>query len=139
MKAFFSLGTASSSSGSAAESASITSFVGSNAECYATNSSRDGSSAEQPVRQSLRSITDVQLWLKNDEVVLTSSAEATRISAVVDALSTKPHPRHQAIACFFKPWGVQQFIKNHRMPLAELIEELIEKVVDAAKKLQQQL
>ena len=71
-------------------------------------------------------------------MALTSSAEAMRIREVVDALSTKPHPRQEAIACFFKPWGVQQFIKKQRRPLPELIQELNEKVVDAAKKLQQQ-
>ena len=90
MKAFFSLGTASSSSGSAAHPARTTSFVGSSAEGHATNSSPGGSSAEQPDRQALHSITDVQRWLKNDEVALTSSAKAMRIREVVDALSTKP-------------------------------------------------
>ena len=103
----------------------------------AISSSLVGSSAEQPAREAaqpvkaLRSITDVQRWLKNNEVVLSSSAEAMRIREVVDALSRKPTPRQEAIERFFKPWGVQQFIKKHRMPLPELIEELSLKVVDA--------
>ena len=118
-------------SGSAAQPAIISSLVGSSAEQPACE-------AAQPVK-ALRSITDVQRWLKNNEVVLNSSAEAVRIREVVDALSTKPKPRKEAIERFFKPWGVQQFIKKHRRPLPELIEELNKKVVDAAKKLQQQL
>ena len=77
--------------------------------------------AEQLVCQALHSITDVQRWLKDDEAALTSSAEAMRIREVVDALSKKPQPRHEAIACFFKLWGVQQCIKKARRPLPELI------------------
>ena len=87
----------------------------------------------------LHSLTDVQRWLKNNEVVLSSSAEAMRIREVVDALSTKPKPRQEAIERFFKAWGLQQRIKKDRRSLSELIEELNKKVVDAAKKLQQQL
>jgi hypothetical protein len=66
-----------------------------------------------------------------------------RITEVVDALSTlsKTKSQHKAIAGFFNPWGVQQRQPRPqpRRPLPELIEELNEKVVDAAKKLQQQL
>ena len=118
-------------SASAAQPAIISSLVGSSAEQPARE-------AAQPVK-ALRSITDVQRWLKNNEVVLSSSVEAMRIKEVVDALSTKPKPRQEAIERFFKPWGVQQVSKKHRRPLPELIEELNKKVVDAAKKLQQQL
>ena len=145
MKAFFSSSAASSSSGSAAQPAIISSLVGSSAEWHATNSSLAGSSAEQPALEAAQpvkascSITDVQWWLKNNEAVLSSSAEAMRIREVVDALSTKPKPLQKAIERFFKPWGVQQFIKKHRRPLPELLEELDKKVIDAAKKLQQQL
>ena len=109
------------------------------------SSSLVGSSAEQPARvaaqpvKALRSITDVQRWLKNNEVVLSSSAEVMRIREVVDELSRKPKPRQEAIQRFFKPWGVQQCIKKDRRPLRELIEELNLKVVDASKMLQQQL
>ena len=64
-----------------------------------------------------------------------------RIREVVDALSTlsKATSRRDAIERFFNPWGVQQRIKKDRRPLPELIEELNKKVVDAAKKVQQQL
>jgi hypothetical protein len=131
MKAFFPSSAVSSSSGSAEQPAIINSL--------------SGSSAEQPVRETaqpvkaLRSITDVQWWLKKNEVVLSSSAEAVRIREVVEALSTKPKPRQETIKRFFEPWGVPQRIKKKHRPLPELIEELNTKVIVAAKELQQQL
>ena len=114
--------------------------------CSHAASSNSGSAAQpareaaQPVK-ALRSITDVQRWLKSNEVALSSSAEAMRIGEVVDALTTlsKAKVRRDAIERFFNPWGVQQRIKKDRRPLPELIEELNKKVIDAAKKLQQQL
>ena len=84
MKAFFTSSVASSSSGSAEQPAII--------------SSRAGSSGEQPAREAaqpvkaLGSITAVQHWPKNNELVLSSSAEAMRIKEVVDFLSAKPKP-----------------------------------------------
>ena len=107
-----------------------------------TASSSSGSAAqpaEQPVRQTLYSITDVQRWLKNNEGALSSSAQGMRIREVVDVLNKKPRPRFQEIESFLKPWNVQQKIKQQRKPLLELIEALTEKAVDAAKELQQQL
>ena len=94
-------------------------------------SSHSGSAA-QPAREAaqpgnaLRSITDVQRWLKSNEVALSSSAEAMRIGEVVDALTTlsKAKARRDAIERFFNPWGVQQRIKKDRRPFPELIEEL---------------
>ena len=55
--------------------------------CYLCmeKSHETSSSAAQPVK-ALRSITDVQRWLKNNEVVLSSSAEVMRIREVVDEL-----------------------------------------------------
>ena len=72
--------------------------------CYLCmeKSHETSSSAAQPVK-ALRSITDVQRWLKNNEVVLSSSAEVMRIREVVDELSRKPKPRQEAIQRFFKP------------------------------------
>ena len=78
----------------------MSSLVGSSAEQLARE-------AAQPVK-ALHSITDVQRWLKLNE------------REVVDALSTKEKPRREAIERFFKPWGVQQFIKKDRRPLPEL-------------------
>ena len=114
---------------------SLRSFVSSAASSNSGSAAHPAREAAQPVK-ALRSVTDVQRWLKNNEVVLSSFAEAMRIREVVDALSTKPKPRREAIERFFKPWGVQQFIKKDRRLLPELIEELNKKVVDAAKKLQ---
>ena len=131
MKAFFTSSAVSSSSGSAEQPAIINSLAGTSAEQPARETA-------QPVK-ALRSITDVQWWLKNNEVVLSSSAEAMRIREVAEALSTNPKPRRETIERFFKPWGVPQFIKKHRRPLPELIEELNTKVIVAAKELQQQL
>ena len=54
------------------------------------------SQPKQPVRETpqpvkaLRSITNVQWRLKNNEAVLNPSAESVRIREVVDAPSTKP-------------------------------------------------
>ena len=55
--------------------------------------------------KALRSITDVQWWLKNNEVVLSSSAETVRIREVVEALSTKPKPRQETIDFFVQALG----------------------------------
>ncbi len=129
MKAFFTSSAVSSSSGSAEQPAIINSLAGSSAEQPARETA-------QPVK-ALRSITDVQWWLKKNEVVLSSSAEAVRIREVVEALSTKPKPRKQTISRFFQPWGVQQCIKKKNRSLTELIEELNTKVIVAAKELQQ--
>ena len=102
-------------------------------------------SFEQPAREAaqsvkaLRSIPDVQRWLKNNEVVLSSSAEAMRMKEVVGQLSRKPKPRQEAIERFFKPWCVQQRIQKKHRPLSELIEELSKQVVEAAARLQADL
>ena len=96
MKSFFTSSAGSSSSGSAEQPAIINSLAGTSAEQPARETA-------QPVK-ALRSITDVQWWLKN-EVVLSSSAEAVRIIEVVEALSTKPKPRQETID-FFSSLGV---------------------------------
>ena len=67
MKAFFTSSVASSSSGSAEQPVIISSLARSSAE-------QPASGAAQPVK-ALRSITDVQLWLKTNQVVFRSSAE----------------------------------------------------------------
>ena len=131
MKAFFTSSAVSSSSGSAEQPVIINALAGGSAE-------RPVRETAQPVK-ALRSITDVQWWLKNNEVVLSSSAEAVRIREVAEALSTKPKPRRETVERFFKPWGVPQLIKKKRRPLSELVEELKTKVIVAAKELQQQL
>ena len=92
MKSFFTSSAVSSSSGSAEQSAIINSLAGSSAEQPVCETA-------QPVK-ALRSITDVQCWLKNNEVVLSSSAEAMRIREVAEALSTKPKPRQETIERF---------------------------------------
>ena len=84
MKAFFTSSAVSSSSGSAEQPAIISSLAGSSAEQPARE-------AAQPVKAWI-CITDVQWWLKTNEVVLSSSAEAMRIREVVDCVSTKPKP-----------------------------------------------
>ena len=96
MKSVFTSSAVSSSSGSAEQPAIINSLA--------------GTSAEQPTRETaqpvkaLRSIIDVQWWLKKNEVLLSSSAEAVGIREVVEALSTKPKPRQETIQRFFEPW-----------------------------------
>ena len=131
MKAFFTSSAVSSSSGSAEQPAIISSLAGISAEQLARE-------AAQPVK-ALRSITDVQWWLKTNEVVLSSSAEAMRIKEVVDCVSTKPKPKRETIEQFFKPWGVKQRIQKDRRPLPELIEELSKQIVEAASRLQANL
>ena len=61
-----------------------------------TAASNNLGSAEQPARET----ADVQWWLKKNEVVESSSAEAMRIREVVEALSTKPKPRQESIERF---------------------------------------
>ena len=129
MESFFTSSAVSSSSGSAEQPAIINSIAGSSAEQLVCETA-------QPVK-ALRSITDVQWWLKNNEAVLSSSAEAMRIREVAEALSTKPKPRRETVERFFKPWGVPQLIKKKHRPLSELIEELKTKVIVTAKELQQ--
>ena len=97
MKSFFTSSAGSSSSGSAEQPAIINSLAGTSAEQPARETA-------QPVK-ALRSITDVQWWLKNNEVVLSSSAGTVRIIEVVEALSTKPKPRQETIE-FFSSLGV---------------------------------
>ena len=99
MKAFFPAPAVSSSSGSAEQPAIINSLASSSAEQPARETA-------QPVK-ALRSITDVQWWLKKNEVVFSSSAKAVRIREVVEAFSTKPKPRQETIQRFFEPWGVR--------------------------------
>ena len=82
----------------------------------------------QPV-MALRSITDVQMWLKSNDAALSSSGEAQRIKDVTDCFLEAPKPRQEVIEKFFKPWGVQRRTKGDRRPLPELIEELSQKVV----------
>ena len=139
LRSFFS-SAAPSSSGRAAPPAAASSSCSHAASSNSGSAAQPAREAAQPVK-ALRSITDVQRWLKSNEVALSSSAEAMRIGEVVDALSTlsKAKSRQKAIEHFFNPWGVQQRIKKDRRPLPELIEELNKKVIDAAKKLQQQL
>ena len=137
LRSFFS-SAASSSTGRAAQPVAAFSSCSTAASSSSGSAAQPAREAAQPVKE-LRSITDVQRWLKNNEVVLNSSAEAMRIREVVDALSTKSKPRQEDIECFFEPWGVQQRINKRRRLLPEVIEELKKKVVGAAKKLQQRL
>ena len=139
LRSFFS-SAAPSSSNRVAPPAAASSSGSHAASSHSGSAAQPAREAAQPVK-ALRSITDVQRWLKSNEVALSSSAEAMRIGEVVDALTTLPKAkaRRDAIERFFNPWGVQQRIKKDRRPLPELIEELNKKVIDAAQKLQQQL
>ena len=105
MKGFFTSFAVSSIPGSAEQPPIISSLAGSSAE----QPSRE---TAQPVK-ALRSITDVQWWLKTNEVVLSSSAEVMRIREVVDALSTKPKTRQQTIERFSSLGDRRAKLKNH--------------------------
>ncbi len=114
----------------------------STAEQPAHSFTQPAGSAGQPASQvaqsssALHSIADVDSWLKTNAAALGSSAETTRIKDVVEVLKVKPRARKEVVEKFFKLWNVKQKIKKDHRPLAELVQELSAKVVQAANRLE---
>jgi hypothetical protein len=97
----------------------------------------DGSAAQPSITSC--SIADVHSWFKANTAAVGSSVEAERIKAVVEVLNARPNPRKEDVQEFFNSWGVKQKFQKKPRPLAECIQELSTKVVEAAIKLQADL
>ena len=89
----------------------------------------DGSAAQPSITSC--SIADVHSWFKANTAAVGSSVEAERIKAVVEVLNARPNPRKEDVQEFFNPWGVNQKFQKKPRPLAECIQELSTKVVEA--------
>ena len=94
--------------------------------------SASAGSAAQPARQ-LSSIGDVQRWLST-LTEQTSSAKSKRIKAAVDVLKTQK-PRKEEMHPLCPTWSVQRQIQKTNRPVAEIISDLTEKVIDVSNKL----
>ena len=128
---------ASSSSDRAERPASVASGSASSAEQPATLPP----SAAQPGTPSYSktlSIRDVQCWLAEEPIVSCNSAGAQRVREAVAVLS-QPQPRQRDVQRLQNEWHVAQQKNKKRRPLADVIQEFQDKVINAAKKLQQQL
>ena len=86
--------------------------------------------AEQ-VSKALRSIADVQRWLKK--------SVAAHIIEAVAVLSKQQNPRRLDVRPLLNKWHVAQKKNQRDRPLPDIIQELKEKVITAAQELQQQL
>ncbi len=128
---------ASTSSDSAERPASVASGSASSAEQPATLPP----SAAQPGTPSYSktlSIRDVQCWLAEEPIVSCNSAGAQRVREAVAVLS-QPQPRQKDVRRLQNQWHVAQKKNKQTRPLADVIQEFQDKVINAAKKLQQQL
>ena len=122
---------ASSSSDRAERLASVAARSASSAEQFAILPS----SAAQP---GLSSIPDVQRWLAQEPIVSCNSAVVQRVRKAVAVLS-QPKPRQEDVQPLQYEWRVAQKSNKKRKLLAVVIQEFQEQVINAAKKLQQQL
>ena len=128
---------ASSSSDKAERPASVASGSASSAEQPAILPS----SAAQPGLPSYSktsSIRDVQRWLAQEPIVNCNSAVVQRVRKAVAVLS-QPKPRQEDVQPLQCEWRVAQKSNKKRKLLAVVIQECQEQVINAAKKLQQQL
>ena len=128
---------ASSSSDRAERPASVASGSASSAEQPAILPS----SAAQPGLPSYSktlSIRDVQRWLAEEPIVSCNSAGAQRVREAVAVLS-QSKPRQEDVQPLQNEWHVAQQTNKKRRSLADVIQEFQDKVINAAKKLQQQL
>ena len=94
-------------------------------------------SAVQPALQ-LTSIAELRRWLDTD-CISARSAELHRLREAVDIL-TRPKPDKDDIRRLQSPsnWNVPYWKAQKKRPLADVIEELKCKVLEAARKLQKQ-
>ncbi len=125
---------ASSSSNRSERPASVASGSGSSAEQPAILPS----SAAQPATPSYSktlSIRDVQRWLGEEPIVSCNSAGAQRVREAVAVLS-QSKPRQEDIRLLQKEWHVEHLQNKKFRSHADLIQELQDKVMNAAKKLQ---
>ena len=98
-------------------------------------------SVEQPATPhhfQILSIRDVQRWLAVETVASCSSANMERIREAVAVLS-RPKPRKEEVQPLQSKWQVAQKKDKKPRPLGDVIQELSDKVINAAVTLQQQL
>ena len=93
----------------------------------------DGSAAQLFITSC--SIADVHSWFKANTAAVGSSVEAERIKAVVEVLNARPNPRKEEVQKIFNRWRLKPKFQKQPRPLAECIQELSTKVVEAAIKL----
>ena len=126
MKSFFSTSAASASSGRAEQPA-----------CFTSEEHDVEGSAAQPALQ-LQSIVDVERWLATEHGSA-SSADVQRVREAAKILAG-PKPRQEDIRRLQSPsnWNVAGKRAGKSRPLADVIEDLKCKVLEAACKLQTQ-
>ena len=113
---------ASSSSGSAAQPVPATS---------------NSDSAAQSL-WNIEHLRDVERWLSAEHVI-SSSIDTRDIREAVAILSAKPKPRQEIVRPAQNKWKIVRKIAQEERPLADVITEFQDKVVEAARKLEQQL
>ena len=87
----------------------------------------------------ISSIRDVQRWLAEEHIASCSSADAQRIREAVAVLS-RPKPRQEDVRPLQSKWQVSHRNRDKKQKsLPDAIQELRDKVIKAAQKLQQQL
>ena len=127
---------ASSSSGRAEQSAAASSSC-SSAEQPAT-SLRSAEQPATPPHFKIVSIRDVQRWLAKEPIASCSSADVQHIREAAAVLS-HPKPRQEDVRPLQSKWKVRQTKGKKLRTLREQLKEFQDKVINAAKKLQQQL
>ena len=101
----------------------------------ASSAAQPASASSTPSQLKIVSIRDVQLWLS---IAKCSSADVQRIREAAAVLS-RPKPRQEDVRPLQKKWQVPQTIGSKWRPLGDVVEEFRDKVINAAKKLQQEL
>jgi len=84
------------------------------------------------------SIRDVQRWLDKEPIASGGSADVQRIREAVAVLS-RPKPRQEDVRPLQRKWQVAQQKDKKRTLLADVLQELQAKVIQAALKLQLEL
>ena len=94
--------------------------------------------AEQPATPShlkILSIRDAPHWLADESMARCSSADVQRIREAAAVLS-HPKPRQEDVRPLHSKWQVNRTKDNKPRPLAEVLKEFRDKVINAAQKLQ---
>ena len=131
------MASAASTSSGRAEQPAAASDSCSNAEQPVTSLRSAGQPATPP-HFKIVSIRHVQLWLADESMAQCSSADVQRLREAAAVLS-RPKPRQEDVRPLQKTWQVTQQIGTKKRPLGDVVQEFRDKVISAAKKLQQQL
>ena len=98
---------------------------------------KDAGSAEQ-LAVKLECLKDVRRWMATPEI-LNTNLDIGLVKEAVVILSRVPRPRQEDVQPLLSKRGVAQFKERKNRPLAEVIGELEQRVVNAAQTLQAQL